>query len=180
MLICVHHIVCHFSVVKCATLAQGKTYRNSEHKNSFGVFISSFRHSYSFNIFSSFLSTHADYVQSIDVCAVVAIVVKCQLQVSYLFTDPIDGCSVDRCILRRTPLVARGTWWMYTVHCLWRKQIDCAKTVPTAFGYCLWNTRRRRSWTGLAKSCCCRRWTYTSEFWVTLRNQFFEFSFLFR
>lgn len=177
MLICVHHIVCHFSVVKCTTLAQGKTQNIKIHLvYLFPLFVI---HIHSI-FFSSFLSTHADYVQSIDVCAVVAIVVKCQLQVSYLFTDSIDGCSVDRCILRRTPLVARGTWWMYTVHCLWRKQIDCAKTVPTAFGYCLWNTRRRRSWTGLAKSCCCRRWTYTSEFWVTLRNQFFEFSFLFR
>lgn len=116
----------------------------------------------SFHLFSSILfviccfpsphrmwiRTHVDYV-CFAVSFYVSIVINNKSKFIYSFADPIDQCSVDRCILRWTPLVATATKRMYSMHSMCFKWIDCIETLSIACRYRVWNTWRFRNWIGL-------------------------------
>lgn len=108
--------------------------------------------------------THADYVYfAVSSCVSIAFIIN-KSKFSYLFADPIDQCSVDRCILRWTPLVANTTKRMYSMHSMCFKWIDCIETLSIACRYCLRNTWRFRNWIGLVQSCCHCWWTKICEY----------------
>lgn len=75
----------------------------------------------------------------------VAIVVVVKWPTYSVCVDHIDRLlSIDRSRLQRATLVAAATEQMHTVHRVWCEPIDCAATVPTAFGHRVRNTRRHR------------------------------------